>query len=384
MRGFALALVLLSGSPLCQAKGTNQSGTGQESAAFFRHGVTVNHWLGDNIAKTESDPEGLLYGATWFGEKDVAWIADHGFDHLRVTVNGSKWIDEHGKLIAGNLRPFENLLRWSAKHKVGVVLAMQGLPRFRSGDRYAEPPKNESSPFVDADTRARAADLWGKVALRFKPIGDRLRFELIAYPNANDAEGMRSYSNAAIAAIRKLDANRVVYVTTRNMKPQFANDLVLSDPHIAVALRMRDPSIFTMQIDPALPAIKFPGRVPDLSKLLPENDPLLTFSNTDLTIDGLEKTIDAFSADAKAAAKGHEIYIADFAAIGFAFDRPGPVPDDESARTYIRTVQRAFERQGFAWAVYDYHTGGAVRGDDGKGGPTRIWEGLDLKKSARR
>jgi hypothetical protein len=50
--------------------------------------------------------------------------------------------------------------------------------------------------------------------------------------------------------------------------------------------------------------------------------------------------------------------------------------DDDSARRYVRAVQTAFERNGLSWAIYDYHTGCAVR--DAAGQPTRVMKALRL------
>jgi len=52
--------------------------------------------------------------------------------------------------------------------------------------------------------------------------------------------------------------------------------------------------------------------------------------------------------------------------------------DDASARRYLRAVQSALERNRLAWALYDYHTGCAVR--DERGQPTRVLEALDLAR----
>ena len=55
--------------------------------------------------------------------------------------------------------------------------------------------------------------------------------------------------------------------------------------------------------------------------------------------------------------------------------------DDASARRYLRAMQSALERNRLRWALYDYHTGCAVR--DERGQPTRVLEALDLTRRRR-
>jgi hypothetical protein len=99
--------------------------------------------------------------------------------------------------------------------------------------------------------------------------------------------------------------------------------------------------------------------------------------NTDLTVDSVVQAVDALAVSAKAAARGHQIYVGSFGALGFI--------EQASAENYVRTVRKALERNGFSWAVYDYFTGGAVRGDwlskaYGQGEPTHIHRALFSEK----
>lgn len=256
---------------------------------------------------------------------------------------------------------------------------MHGLPGFRSGLRFGDPPADAASPFTDDTARAKAANLWWRVASRYVEVDAQLRFEILSGPPAETAEQMRRFSAEMLASIRRADLGRMVYLTCRRMNVEQVDDVDLSDERTALSLAMWEPTVFTRQFSADLPAIAFPGKVPDLTSKLEKDDPDARFSNTELTVAGLEASIDALAAKAKARAAGREVYIGLFGALGFTRGPSGPVPDDASARTYIRSARRAFERHGFAWAVYDYQTGGAVRGDEGTGAPTRILQGLDLK-----
>lgn len=339
----------------------------------FKRGVNLNHWLGDNIHQRTLD-ESMFYGAPWFTDEDVAWIADHGFDHIRVWVAGNRWVDSSGMLDEAMLIPFDRLLRWSRQHGLGVVLAMHGLPGHRNGVRFALPPRDQASPFTDEQTRGDAAYLWWLIAQRYRDMGEQLRFDLLAYPNAENAEQIRAYTSETLAAIRRQDQARIVYVTTRNTNANNLGDIDVDDRNVALTLSFFEPALFTRQFDASLPAIRFPGRVPDFKSLLGADHPMARASNTELTVEAVVAAVDHLAQEAKRVASGREVYISTFGTLGNV--------EAQSAQVWLRTVRAAFERNQLNWAVYDYFTGGAVRGGMnsgvgfGEGEPTHIYEAL--------
>ncbi len=322
---------------------TTAHDTGQYT---FAHGLNVNHWIGDNIASVNGG-RAHLYGADWFDQEDVAWIAAHGYDHLRIQAAGNNWITASGEIDETAIVHFDRVLQWTKARGLGLVLAMHGLPGFRNGIRYGDSPTDIASPFTDAATRADAAYLWWLVARRYAHIGPQLRFELLTSPGAESADQIRLYNKDTLAAIREIDTERVVYLTSRSMRVNHVSDVTTNDPNTAISLRFFEPEVFARQFDSNAPQVKFPGVVP--KELASEAYP----AGTALTVNDLNKRVDELAKKAHAVAGAREVYIGVFGTLGNI--------DEESAGAYLRTVRDAFERNGLRWAVYDYHTGGAVR-----------------------
>ncbi|MEZ4363850.1 MAG: cellulase family glycosylhydrolase [Kofleriaceae bacterium] len=338
------------------------------SRPTFRRGVNVNHWLGDNL-RPDMLPNSH-YGAPWFEEEDLAWIAARGFDHVRIRVNGALWVTKDGVLDEARLAPFDRALRGSRAHGLGVVLTMHGLPGFRAALFRGDPePQGAASPFLDAATRGDAAYLWWLIARRYVDEGDGLRFELLNTPDAPDPESMRTFNRACLRAIRRVSPRRMVYLTSYEMTLNSLRTIDLDDPYTAVSVDFWEPAVFAIQHDEQRPLVRFPGRAPDLRKFAKDQDSAYWLSNTDLRPELLEARLAAFARSAATWAGTHEIYISAFGVRRRA--------DDTSARAYLRAVRAAFERNNFAWAVYDYHTGGAVRDENGE--PTRVLDGLGLR-----
>jgi hypothetical protein len=162
-----------------------------------------------------------------------------------------------------------------------------------------------------------------------------------------------------------------VYLTPRGSRLENVDDIEFADPYTALSLRFREPEIFTMQFDANRFNLRFPGKVPDLSgKLSAEEVAWMRYSNVELSAANLSKQVDEYAQKAKAKLGPRELY---FGNIGVMLG-----VDDASARIYLQALRDALERNGIAWAVYDYQTGGAVRAEQGTGGPTRVLEGLRM------
>jgi len=329
----------------------------------FKRGISVGHWL----AKMH---DGVPYGAPWFGRTDIAWIAQQGFDHIRYPVDGRLWLLADGSLDESKIAPFLQAVTWTRELGLGAVLDMHFLP----GGAIHDPNAQDPAIFTDESARANAARFWAKVAERLAGEGAWLRFEIINEPFAPKNSQLNALNRAALAAIRAVDRDRVVYVTS-NLSSTFATlaDVVVpDDSHVAIVLHYDEPLIFTHQRAPwkhfpaDMPLVPFPGQVPDLSKSLPPGHPSVTTSLTELTVADIDADFARASAWLRQHAPATEVYLGEFGCYEQA-----PVT---SRRAYIAAVRAAAERAGWGWAVWDYRSSFAVRDADGK--PTAVLDGL--------
>jgi endoglucanase len=331
----------------------------------FKRGVNISHWLSQNF---EQRP----YAADWFTEEDVAWIAKQGFDHIRYPIDGRVWIRDDGSIDESKIVPFEKALAWTRQHRLGAILDMHFLP----GASF-DPGAEDTAVFTDPALQKKVADFWRFVAKRFAAEGSYLRFEILNEPIAKENAQLNPFQAAMLAAIRESNPTRVVYITTNRWSTfdTIADLEVPKDPHIAITLHNYEPFVFTHQqaswggMPPDMPAVKFPGIVPDLRGRIPKNRGIEETSGRELTVAGLEARFDKVAAWAATHAPDVEFHVGEFGVY-----RP---VDAESKRAWIRAMVRACESRGWGWAVWDYQGGFAVR--DREGQPTPILEGLFTK-----
>lgn len=349
----AIGVVLFIGiqSALAATRPTHQPSNKKviKSMISFKRGISIGHWL----AKFDDT---IGYGGDWFGEQDIRWIAQQGFDHIRYPVDGRLWLKNDGSLDEAKIAIFEHALQLTKANGMAVVLDMHFLP----AGSY---DKNEQAPrlFTDSVERKKAADFLTKVSQRFIGEGAALRIELINEPMAPSNQHLNQLNSELIAAVRSLDKNRVLYITS-NLSSTFetlADVHIPQDPNVALLLHYDEPSVFTHQrtswknYPDQMPAIHFPGQVPDLSPYLAKDHYAYKTSNTELT----EKAI--FDDFAKAQswiqqhAPGKEIYLG-----AFGVYQKAP---EESRRQYLKTVRSAAEKYSWGWCVWDYKSSFGMR-----------------------
>lgn len=351
----------------CLALGVASSAPGAEHTYSFKRGVNISHWLSQNSAQRP-------YAAPWFNESDVAWIAQQGFDHIRLPVDIRSCLTKDGALDEAKLKPVHDCIGWSQAHGLGLVLDAHFLPgadfNSQGGDKRV---------FTDAALQEKVAGVWRELARRFAAEGPGVRFEILNEPVADENKQLNPFMHKMLAAIRESNPTRVVYVTS-NKWSQFSTvpDVELpDDPHIAFTVHYYEPLIFTHQraswvdLDDKLPPVHFPGEIPEYASHL------LRPGHHDLGRPGdrlTEKQIDvAFQKVADWVAQhrpGIEVYLGEFGVYQPA--------DAQSKINWLRTMVRNCEERGWSWAVWDYKGGFAVRGPDGK--PTPVLEGLFARK----
>jgi endoglucanase len=159
--------------------------------------------------------------------------------------------------------------------------------------------------------------------------------------------------------------NRVVYVTS-NLSSAFSTFTELeipNDPHVAIVLHYDEPMIFTHQraswkhCPPDMPLVTFPGRVPDMSKVVPADHFAAKASGRELTKEEVLSDFIQMARKIAQLAPGKEVLLGEFG----SYEQAPP----ESRRIYTATVRDAAEREGWGWTIWDYKSSFGIRTADG-------------------
>jgi endoglucanase len=356
---------------LALASSVRAASSAPGGAYTFRHGVNISHWL----SQCFDHP----YGTPWFTEADVQWIAEQGFDHIRLPVDVRLCVAADGSLDPAKLKPISDCIGWSRKRGLGLVLDAHFLP---GADFNNDEEGRDARVYTDLALQQKVAGIWRALAKHFAQEGPNVRFEILNEPVAEKNADLNPFMHHMLKAIRESNPTRVVYVTSNKWSGFWTvPDVVLpDDPNIALTIHTYDPMIFTHQraswanFTDKLPPVKFPGTVPDYLPYLRNPKAEANLGKPGDTLD--EKPIDErFQKVADWVAKtrpGLEVYVGEF---GVYFPA-----DAQSKINWIRTIVRNCDRHGWSWAVWDYNDSFGVRGKDGKGTPILTGLGLKPKK----
>lgn len=348
----------------------------------YDKGLLVTHWTGcvaprymgiSNVPHT--------YGAQWFDEEDVRWIAGHGFDHVQIDVDEQWWFSNDSAVNIKNIATYKRAVQWANEHRLGVVLTFDVHPFGKQPD-----------PMSDSVTTRRAQQ-WQKIAELFRDNRDGIRFQLGDNYLPVNSDPEKRY-HTYIDAIRAADQHRFVYINLP-VDMQLADstdvwyyegfsawlnsaglvDYSLFDENTGVSLVYFFPEIFLYQHPAQAQKILFPGSVPDFNNVKQDTtyyEGYVDFAkkagvatyNASRIKDDLTKLTDRI----REKAGNRELYLKQFGI--------HTIIDSASAANYIRAVIDAAKELDLNWCLYDYESGRAIRNE--KGEPFPAYWGLGI------
>lgn len=171
-------------------------------------------WRGFNLTSmflTPGDPrwpDMFPWEPAGFRETDFAWIADWGFNFVRLPVNYRIWTDAHdpGRMDERELAKIDRALRYGERHGLHVMLNLHHAP----GWGVCEKPIPGFSLWSDGAALDAFVQQWELFARRYRGIpAARLSFNLVNEPWCDRAAHER-VMRRAVAAIRAIDPERTV------------------------------------------------------------------------------------------------------------------------------------------------------------------------------
>lgn len=156
------------------------------------------------------------YESCFMTEKDIKLIADLGFNHIRLPINSRKVITEDGLPIESGLQLIDQIIGWSRKHQLWVLLDLHGAPGGQTGTNIDDSPNNRPELFAEKRYWDLTIKLWELLATRYRDDRTVLGYDLLNEPLAPQhwtEELSRSlillYKELTVA-IRMIDSNHLI------------------------------------------------------------------------------------------------------------------------------------------------------------------------------
>lgn len=221
-------------------------GTGNR---LLLRGVSLGNWLvtegymwkfdgarGDRGRRIEARIEELVgadaakafwksYRSTWITEDDIARIAQLGFDHVRLPMNARLLMPEGGDTFDEEQFGYiANVVAWSKKHGIRVVLDMHAAPGGETGKNIDDSADDYPNLFTNSANQDRLVKIWAELAKRYAKETTVLGYDLLNEPLPAEFSSLnpqlwKTYLKVA-PAIRAVDTNHMLIVEGAN----WAND----------------------------------------------------------------------------------------------------------------------------------------------------------------
>jgi endoglucanase len=189
------------------------------SGFHISRGVNISHWLSQSRRRGQGR-------RAYFTEKDVAYIAGLSYDHIRLPVDEEQLWDEGGNKEEEAFRLLNNAIKWSREHNLRVVVDLHIL---RSHHFNAE----EKPLWTDPKAQEKFFQLWSDLSseLREYPV-NRVAYELMNEPVADDPEDWNRLVGKAVKVIRKTEPDRKIVIGSNKWQSANTFDQLRIPEHI--------------------------------------------------------------------------------------------------------------------------------------------------------
>lgn len=310
----------------------------------LHRGINISHWLSQSGDRGEKR-------ATKFTREDVKFLAECGYDHLRIPIDEEQMFDEQLNPEQEAFSLLHNAIGWCKEFDLKVIVDLHIL---RSHHFNAE-----SKPlFTEAAAQEQFYECWRKISAELKKYPRSLvAYELMNEPVADDPEQWNTIVNNCLKVVRELEPKRTIIIGSNRWQAydQVKNLRVPEqDKNIIISFHFYNPfplthyrASWTEQKDNPL-NVYYPGYIvkkEDVEKLTPELQKRwgwLARSYND--INTLEKQI--LQALDAATAMDRKLYLGEFGCLRGA--------GEENRLRWFRDVVSLCEKYGIAYASWDY------------------------------
>ena len=201
----------------------------------IHRGVNIASWL--STPKYSGEDR-----VAFFTEEDVKFLAQSGFDHIRLCVDESVLWDDGGVIIRKyGFDLLHNAIDWCMKYNIRVLVDMH----ITRNHRFTS---SENPLFTDPNEPAKFVKLWEDLSDELKNYPNSLvAYELLNEPCSNDPANWNRVAELTIAAIRAKEPERTIVVGVCSTNGSAKYDaLTLSQTHrILMTFHFYSPYIFT-------------------------------------------------------------------------------------------------------------------------------------------
>ncbi|MBE2222135.1 MAG: cellulase family glycosylhydrolase, partial [Anaerolineae bacterium] len=199
----------------------------------IKRGINISHWLSQCDGRSERQ--------SWFTRSDVAYLADLGFDHVRIPVDEQELWHENGRSDNEAFDLLNQALDWCEGAGLRAIIDLHIL---RSHHFLDDAPALYREPAA----QAHFVSLWRDLSAVFNGrSSDLVAYELLNEAVAPDPEDWNKVAHMAFNAVRALEPTRTIVLGSNHfcMAKTFADLAVPDDENCILTFHYYDPMLIT-------------------------------------------------------------------------------------------------------------------------------------------
>lgn len=234
-------------------------------------GINISHWLSQSSVRGENRKN-------FFTEADVKYLAELGFDHLRIPIDEEQMFTEEGKKEVEAFTLLHNALKWCYKYNLRAIVDLHILRSHYFNDK-------DNPLFTDRNEQLKFFELWKQLCSELKSYSvDYVAYELMNEPVADNPEIWNVLVNECAQIVRELEPERTIVIGSNSWQGyQTVKDLRIpeNDPNIIISFHYYNPFLLTHYAASWIDNLKnYKGPVHYPGKLITDEE-FAGFSNED-------------------------------------------------------------------------------------------------------
>ncbi len=323
-----------------------------ESAPRFplKRGVNISHWLSQSKVRGTDR-------SNFFQKKDVDFIKEIGYDHIRIPIDEEQMWDTEGNKEAEAFDLLQNAIGWALEQNLKVIIDLHILRSHHFN--VAEKPL-----WTDPSAQEQFFQCWRDLSTELQKYPtDMLAYELMNEPVADTPEEWNILVAKASEVIRINEPKRFIVIGSNKWQSVHTfNDLRVpeNDPYIILSFHFYHPFLLTHHeaswtgIGPYNGPVKYPGLLvddADIRKIKDENlRERIADGNGIFTIDSLELMME--QPIRKSTELNLQLYCGEWGCL--------PTVPRESFLQWYADVRSILEKNRIGWTNWDYKGGFGV------------------------
>ena len=320
----------------------------------IQRGTNIAHWLSQSQQRGEER-------RAFFQERDVAYLANLGFDHLRIPVDEEQLFDEDGQIEREAMDLLHDAIGWCLDHDLRVVVDLHILRSHHFN--------NEEKPlWTEPAAQERFFELWRSLSdeLQQYPTG-QVAYELMNEPVADDPDDWNQLVARAVSVIREQEPTRTIVIGSNRWQSADTFDeldIPENDPHILLSFHFYEPFLLThhqaswTDIGDYTGPVHYPGQIVKSEELTGFPDSIVQEIKPRIK-EYTQPKLEQMMEKPLRVAREHNLplYCGEWGAMA-------TVPEADRLRWYQDMVQ-LFEKHDIAYANWNYRSGnfGLVNGE---------------------